>query len=279
MHNEFRSNRFIPAAERSAHMSRPSPRAADLAASFVCMISHEVMHDPVVCADGHSYERKAIETWLVEHSTNPATGATLQHKTLLPNHALRNSIQEYLERTYAQKHKEEGADVQTERLPAEGLTPQEVDHDGTAPPPPPSPGDGLSGAALRRRRHRRKHLQQQELAPAERATPTIATHAASGTPCPAPHQGGRLQGAVGLDDRSLPIGDDLANHGGQRHRHGLVRRTMMALILWLVLRSWSCWLCGFLCGALLNAYDTSNRALAAVQTMNPQMFIPSYTTR
>ena len=32
--------------------------------SFVCPITAEVMTDPVVCADGHSYERDAIEDWL-----------------------------------------------------------------------------------------------------------------------------------------------------------------------------------------------------------------------
>jgi len=61
---------------------------------FVCPITGEVMVDPVICADGHSYERAAIQTWLAEHGTSPMTGAPLNHTMLLPNHALRNAAQE-----------------------------------------------------------------------------------------------------------------------------------------------------------------------------------------
>ncbi len=31
------------------------------------------MRDPVVCADGHSYERAVIEEWLQDHDTSPLT--------------------------------------------------------------------------------------------------------------------------------------------------------------------------------------------------------------
>ena len=34
-----------------------------------------MMQDPVVCVDGHSYERVNIERWFRESSTSPATGA------------------------------------------------------------------------------------------------------------------------------------------------------------------------------------------------------------
>jgi len=30
---------------------------------FYCPITHEVMVDPVVAQDGHTYERQAIEEW------------------------------------------------------------------------------------------------------------------------------------------------------------------------------------------------------------------------
>ena len=54
------------------------------------------MRDPVTCSDGHSYERAHIELWLRSHTTSPVTGADLPELTLLPNHALRNSIEEWL---------------------------------------------------------------------------------------------------------------------------------------------------------------------------------------
>ena len=54
------------------------------------------MRDPVTCADGHSYERADIERWLATNSTSPRTGARLPNKTLTPNHALRNAVEEWL---------------------------------------------------------------------------------------------------------------------------------------------------------------------------------------
>jgi len=52
------------------------------------------MEDPVVCADGHSYERAAISHWLLAKETSPCTNAALPHKNVVPNHALRNLIAE-----------------------------------------------------------------------------------------------------------------------------------------------------------------------------------------
>ena len=63
--------------------------------SFICPITYAVMRDPVMCADGHSYEREAITEWLLTHDTNPATNAQLPNKTLTPNYALRNAIEEW----------------------------------------------------------------------------------------------------------------------------------------------------------------------------------------
>ena len=64
--------------------------------SFLCPVGQELMRDPVTCADGHSYERTSIEQWLASHNTSPKTGAVLANNTLTPNHALRNSIEEWL---------------------------------------------------------------------------------------------------------------------------------------------------------------------------------------
>jgi serine/threonine protein kinase len=68
--------------------------------SFRCPITRELMRDPVVCADGHSYERSDIERWLRLRGTSPKTGAVLESRHVLPNHALRNSIEEHLERIF-----------------------------------------------------------------------------------------------------------------------------------------------------------------------------------
>ena len=52
------------------------------------------MADPVLCADGHSYERAAIMVWFDQKRTLPATGERLQSRDLIPNRALRNLIQD-----------------------------------------------------------------------------------------------------------------------------------------------------------------------------------------
>lgn len=51
------------------------------------------MIDPVVCEDGHSYERGAIEAWLKDHNTGPMSNVRLKSTAVVPNHALRNSIE------------------------------------------------------------------------------------------------------------------------------------------------------------------------------------------
>lgn len=54
------------------------------------------MADPVSTCDGHSYERTSIAKWLQRNKTSPVTGDVLSTTNLTDNHALRNSIQEWL---------------------------------------------------------------------------------------------------------------------------------------------------------------------------------------
>ena len=60
----------------------------------LCPITLEPMTDPVVAADGHTYEQAALTRWLRCSNLSPATGATLSHRVIVKNHALRNAIQE-----------------------------------------------------------------------------------------------------------------------------------------------------------------------------------------
>lgn len=62
---------------------------------FICPISLDVMVDPVVAADGHTYERAAIEAWLETHNTSPMTREPLAHKNVVPNVALRTMIVDF----------------------------------------------------------------------------------------------------------------------------------------------------------------------------------------
>ena len=68
----------------------------ELPKSFCCSITMELMRDPVSTADGHTYERAAIARWFADgNATSPNTGAALEHCNLIPNIALRQTIEEW----------------------------------------------------------------------------------------------------------------------------------------------------------------------------------------
>ena len=73
----------------------PAPKEEEPPADFICPITTELMSDPVMAADGHSYERSAIERWLATKSTSPMTGEALVHSFLAPNHMVRRQIREW----------------------------------------------------------------------------------------------------------------------------------------------------------------------------------------
>jgi hypothetical protein len=50
-----------------------------ISAGLVCPLTQEIMMDPVVAADGHTYERRALEIWLTCRPCSPLT------HMLLPN--------------------------------------------------------------------------------------------------------------------------------------------------------------------------------------------------
>ncbi len=66
---------------------------------FTCPITQDVFCDPVVTADGHTFERHAIEEWLRAHNTSPLTGERLAHSGLTPNVMARCLIHEWIEKT------------------------------------------------------------------------------------------------------------------------------------------------------------------------------------
>ncbi|CAI9109299.1 OLC1v1009101C1 [Oldenlandia corymbosa var. corymbosa] len=79
------SSRLIP-GEQYSH----SPQY------FICPIFQEIMKDPVVAADGYTYEAEAIRGWIDGgHDTSPMTNLKLTHTNLVPNLVLRSAIQEW----------------------------------------------------------------------------------------------------------------------------------------------------------------------------------------
>ena len=66
---------------------------------FICPITLERMVDPVIASDGHSYERAGIRRSLQRpgEPTSPLTGLPLASTQLIPNIALRQLIENWLE--------------------------------------------------------------------------------------------------------------------------------------------------------------------------------------
>ena len=64
---------------------------------FQCPITYELLRDPVIAADGNTYERVAIEKWLSKTQTSPLSGETLEHVMVSPNRALKKIIQDLIE--------------------------------------------------------------------------------------------------------------------------------------------------------------------------------------
>jgi len=65
---------------------------------FKCLISLELMRDPMVLCTGQSYERSSIEPWLeAGNHTCPATMQTLASLELVSNHTLQRLIQNWCE--------------------------------------------------------------------------------------------------------------------------------------------------------------------------------------
>lgn len=71
--------------------------ASSAPAYSLCPITQDIMVDPVVAEDGHSYERDAIKKWFQKKNTSPLTNKRLYSKKLIPNHNLRSQIIEMCE--------------------------------------------------------------------------------------------------------------------------------------------------------------------------------------
>lgn len=84
-----------------AASQRPAPLECEAPEEFFCPITQEVMHEPVFACDGHTYERAAIEKWLLQKQTSPNTNEALETARLTPNHDKRGLILKWQEKTLA----------------------------------------------------------------------------------------------------------------------------------------------------------------------------------
>jgi len=62
---------------------------------FLCPITSDLMRDPVMGIDGHTYERSAITTWLSSNAVSPITRVPMTIANIIPNFALRSQIDRF----------------------------------------------------------------------------------------------------------------------------------------------------------------------------------------
>jgi hypothetical protein len=57
-------------------------RGMRIRAEFLCPITYDLLTDPVIAADGNTYERTAIEKWLSKTQSSPLNGEALEVRLL-----------------------------------------------------------------------------------------------------------------------------------------------------------------------------------------------------
>ncbi|XWS50869.1 hypothetical protein CRYUN_Cryun12cG0126600 [Craigia yunnanensis] len=76
--------------EKQKHKELEIPR------HFLCPITLDLMKDPVTLSSGITYDRESIETWLEDGNfTCPVANQVLRSFDQIPNHSLRNMIQDW----------------------------------------------------------------------------------------------------------------------------------------------------------------------------------------
>jgi len=80
-------------AEQQFFSSMKATNRSALLANFLCPLTMRVMMDPVVAADGHTYERVEIQKHIDLEMSSPLTGDRLPYKHLFPNTVLKKLIE------------------------------------------------------------------------------------------------------------------------------------------------------------------------------------------
>ncbi|KAL3131854.1 hypothetical protein ABBQ38_007567 [Trebouxia sp. C0009 RCD-2024] len=53
-----------------------------------CPLTKELLKEPMIAADGYTYEKHAFQEWLKQHNNSPVTGKPLHDASMLPNFAI-----------------------------------------------------------------------------------------------------------------------------------------------------------------------------------------------
>jgi U-box domain len=83
--------------ESTDEVARSPPRG------FVCPLTMDVMFDPVLDAEGNTYERSALFKWLQHNPTSPVSRQPLHERMVVTNNALRETIHEFMGTAWVQR--------------------------------------------------------------------------------------------------------------------------------------------------------------------------------
>jgi ribosomal protein S25 len=75
---------------------QPEEEAEEIPEEYICPVTQDIMVDPVIAQDGHTYERKNITEWVEKHGTSPITREPLSKDIIIPNRVLKSQIEQYL---------------------------------------------------------------------------------------------------------------------------------------------------------------------------------------
>jgi hypothetical protein len=100
---------------------------------FECSLSLGLMRDPVVFADGFSYERQDIARWIEKHGfgvTSPLTGEPMAPCELRTNKTLKKIIDDELESDYRAEHtKHHGRSLLSPLMPHRSISAASLPYD------------------------------------------------------------------------------------------------------------------------------------------------------
>lgn len=72
---------------------------------FICPLTMEIMFDPVLDAEGNTFERSALFQWLKNSPTSPVSRQPLNERMVTSNNALRDTIHEFMGSAWVQQRK------------------------------------------------------------------------------------------------------------------------------------------------------------------------------
>eukprot|EP01126_Amoeba_proteus_P043780 TRINITY_DN4827_c0_g2_i3.p1 TRINITY_DN4827_c0_g2~~TRINITY_DN4827_c0_g2_i3.p1 ORF type:complete len:334 (-),score=85.59 TRINITY_DN4827_c0_g2_i3:94-1095(-) len=85
-----------PDDDDDSELPSPAPvkvESTEPAAEWICPITEQLFVDPVLLADGYTYEKSAITDWLQDHNTSPITDEVLTSRIMLPNNTIKQKIE------------------------------------------------------------------------------------------------------------------------------------------------------------------------------------------